>query len=110
MPQTLTDAELDRYARHIVLREIGGEGQKRLLASRVTVIGAGGIGAPALQYLAAAGVGLIRVIDDDRISLDNLQRQILFGTSDVGRGKAEVAAEAARPNPSSRIIPRPNPD
>lgn len=89
---TLTDAQLDRYARHIVLKEIGGPGQQALLAAHVAVIGAGGIGAPALLYLAAAGVGRIRLIDDDTISLDNLQRQILFGTDDVGQGKADVAA------------------
>ncbi|TFI57182.1 HesA/MoeB/ThiF family protein [Sphingomonas parva] len=101
---TLTDAQLDRYARHIVLKEIGGEGQKRLLAATVTLIGAGGIGSPALQYLAAAGIGRLRVIDDDRVSLDNLQRQILFGTGDVGRGKAEVAGEAvSRLNPDVRF-------
>jgi molybdopterin-synthase adenylyltransferase len=97
---TLSDDQLDRYARHIVLREIGGEGQKKLLAARVTVIGAGGIGSPALQYLAAAGVGNLKVIDDDAVSLDNLQRQILFGTADLGRPKTEVAGEAvARLNP-----------
>lgn len=97
---TLSDAQLDRYARHIVLKEIGGDGQRKLLAATVAVIGAGGIGSPAIQYLAAAGVGHLRVIDDDRVSLDNLQRQTLFGTDDVGRGKAEVAGEAvARLNP-----------
>lgn len=97
---SLTDAQLDRYARHIVLKEIGGEGQRRLLAASVAVVGAGGIGAPAIQYLAAAGVGTLRVIDDDEVSLDNLQRQVLFGTGDVGRPKAEVAQEAvARLNP-----------
>jgi len=105
-PAPLSDPQLDRYARHIVLKEIGGEGQKRLLGARVTVIGAGGIGSPALQYLAAAGVGLLRVIDDDAVSLDNLQRQILFGTADVGRGKAEVAGEAVgRLNPDVRFEP-----
>ena len=99
---TLSDAQLDRYARHIVLREIGGEGQKRLLAAHVAVIGAGGIGSPAIQYLAAAGIGRLRVIDDDAVTLDNLQRQVLFGTSDVGRGKVEVAAEAVgRLNPDT---------
>jgi molybdopterin/thiamine biosynthesis adenylyltransferase len=97
---SLSDSQLDRYARHIVLKEIGGEGQKTLLAARVTVIGAGGIGSPVLQYLAAAGVGSLTLIDDDSVSLDNLQRQVLFGTADVGRGKAEVAGEAvARLNP-----------
>lgn len=97
---TLSDAQLDRYARHIVLKEIGGEGQKRLRAASVAIVGAGGIGAPAIQYLAAAGIGRLRVIDDDKVSLDNLQRQILFGTEDIGRGKAAVAQEAiARLNP-----------
>lgn len=97
---TLTDAELDRYARHIVLKEIGGTGQVKLQRARVTVIGAGGIGCPAIQYLAAAGVGQIAVIDDDVVTLSNLQRQVLFGTGDVGRPKTEVAAEAAeRINP-----------
>jgi molybdopterin/thiamine biosynthesis adenylyltransferase len=91
---SLTDAQLDRYARHIVLREIGGEGQSKLLAATVAIVGAGGIGAPAILYLAAAGVGRLRVIDDDEVSLDNLQRQVLFGGGDVGRAKTEVAAEA----------------
>ena len=91
---SLSDAQLDRYARHIVLKEIGGEGQRRLLAAKVTVIGAGGIGSPAIQYLAAAGVGHLTLIDDDEVSLDNLQRQVLFGTADVGRAKTEVASEA----------------
>jgi adenylyltransferase/sulfurtransferase len=97
---SLSDEQLDRYARHIVLREIGGEGQRRLLTASIAVVGAGGIGCPAVQYLAAAGVGTLRVIDDDSVSLDNLQRQTLFGTADVGRPKAEVAGEAvARLNP-----------
>jgi adenylyltransferase/sulfurtransferase len=91
---TLRDDQLDRYARHLVLKEIGGEGQRRLLDSAVVLVGAGGIGCPALQYLAAAGVGRLTVVDDDFISLDNLQRQILFGTKDVGLPKIEVAAEA----------------
>jgi adenylyltransferase/sulfurtransferase len=101
---SLTDAQLDRYARHIVLKEIGGAGQARLLGTSVAVIGAGGIGAPAIQYLAAAGVGHLKVIEDDAVSLDNLQRQVLFGTADVGRPKAEVAGEAvARLNPDVRF-------
>jgi adenylyltransferase/sulfurtransferase len=101
---TLSDEQLDRYARHIVLREIGGEGQRKLRAAEVAIIGAGGIGSPAIQYLAAAGVGALRVIDDDAVALDNLQRQILFGTSDVGRAKTGVAGEAvARLNPDVRF-------
>jgi len=101
---SLTDAQLDRYARHIVLKEIGGAGQSRLLGARVLVIGAGGVGAPAIQYLAAAGVGHLKLIDDDAVSLDNLQRQVLFGTADVGRPKAQVAGEAvARLNPDVRF-------
>ncbi|HYJ51797.1 MAG TPA: HesA/MoeB/ThiF family protein [Allosphingosinicella sp.] len=91
---SLSDAQLDRYARHIVLREIGGEGQSKLLSATIAVIGAGGIGAPAILYLAAAGVGTLRVIDDDAVSLDNLQRQVLFASADVGRPKIAVAAEA----------------
>lgn len=97
----LSDDELDRYARHIVLREIGGTGQRRLKAARVLVIGAGGLGSPALLYLAAAGIGRITVIDDDTVSVSNLQRQILFATADAGRPKAEAAAErlhAINPN------------
>ncbi len=103
----LTDAQLERYARHIVLKEIGGEGQRRLLAATVAIVGAGGIGAPAIQYLAAAGVGTLRVVDDDRVSLDNLQRQILFATGDVGRAKTAVAADrVARLNPDVRVDAR----
>ena len=101
---SLSDDQLDRYARHIVLKEIGGEGQRRLLGARVAVIGAGGIGAPAIQYLAAAGIGFLRVIDDDQVSLDNLQRQILFGTADVGRAKVAAAGAAVeRLNPDVRF-------
>jgi molybdopterin-synthase adenylyltransferase len=99
--------ELERYARHIVLREIGGPGQQKLKAARVLVIGAGGIGSPALLYLAAAGVGKITVIDDDAVSLSNLQRQVLHGTPDIGRPKAESAAEAiALLNPHVEVTSR----
>lgn len=91
-----SDAELERYARHIILKEIGGEGQKKLRAASVALIGAGGIGSPAIQYLAAAGVGRLVLIDDDAVALSNLQRQTIFRTADIGRGKAEAAAEAAR--------------
>ena len=90
---TLSDAQLDRYARHIVLRDIGGAGQVKLISAHVLVVGAGGIGCPAIQYLAAAGVGRITIVDDDVVSLSNLQRQVLYGMLDVGRPKVAVAAE-----------------
>jgi len=97
--------ELDRYARHIVLHEIGGPGQQRLKAARVLVIGAGGLGSPAILYLAAAGVGTIGVVDDDTVSLSNLQRQVLHATGDVGKPKTESAARAvARINPHVRLV------
>jgi molybdopterin-synthase adenylyltransferase len=100
---TLSDSQLDRYARHIVLKEIGGDGQRKLLDSRIAVVGAGGIGAPAIQYLAAGGIGTLKVIDDDVVTLDNLQRQVLFGTEDVGKAKTEVSGAAvARLNPDVR--------
>src|SRR6187551_950632 len=101
----LTTGELERYARHIVLREIGGPGQNRLKQSKVLVIGAGGLGAPVLLYLAAAGVGTIGIVDDDLVSLANLQRQVIFKTSDIGKRKAEVAArevKALNPNVNVR--------
>jgi molybdopterin/thiamine biosynthesis adenylyltransferase len=88
----LTDDELDRYARHIVLREIGGQGQMKLKAAKVALVGMGGIGAPAALYLAAAGVGTLGLIDDDHVSLSNLQRQVLYATRDAGASKAESAA------------------
>jgi len=91
-----SDEELTRYARHIVLREVGGAGQARIKAGSVAVIGCGGIGAPAIQYLAAAGVGRLRLIDDDAVEPSNLQRQVIFRTDDLGRGKADAAAAAAR--------------
>lgn len=92
----LSDEELDRYARHVVLKEIGGAGQVRMKAARVAVIGAGGIGSPAIQYLAAAGIGRLDVIDDDRVDLSNLQRQTIFATHDSGEPKAQAAARRAR--------------
>lgn len=105
---SFTDEQLDRYARHIVLKEVGGEGQRRLLESRIAVIGAGGIGSPLIQYLAAAGVGRLRIIDDDQIALSNLQRQVLFGTADEGRLKVEVARDSvARLNPDVAVEMRP---
>jgi molybdopterin-synthase adenylyltransferase len=87
----LDPKELERYARHIVLREVGGPGQAKLKAARVLVVGAGGLGAPVLLYLAAAGVGTLGVIDDDTVSLSNLQRQVIFGTDDVGTRKVDAA-------------------
>ncbi len=89
----LSAEELERYARHIVLREVGGPGQAKLKAARVLMIGAGGLGAPGLMYLAAAGVGTLGVIDDDVVSLSNLQRQIIHATPDVGRPKVDSAAD-----------------
>jgi len=103
---TLSDRELERYQRHIVLKDVGGQGQMRLKAASVAVVGAGGLGSPCLQYLAAAGVGRISLIDDDLVSLSNLQRQTLFATSDVGRRKTEAAAERlAALNPEVALNP-----
>ncbi|MFT6773715.1 MAG: molybdopterin/thiamine biosynthesis adenylyltransferase [Paracoccaceae bacterium] len=102
----LSDEELDRYARHIVLREIGGQGQARLKAANVLMIGAGGLGAPALMYLAAAGVGHIGVVDDDMVSLSNLQRQVIHDTASVGRPKVDSARQSiARINPNVTVDP-----
>jgi len=92
----LSDAELDRYARQIILPAFGGAGQAKLKAAHVVVIGAGGIGCPAIPYLAAAGVGRLTIIAHDRIELSNLQRQPLFTDADIGALKADVAASAAR--------------
>jgi adenylyltransferase/sulfurtransferase len=102
----LDPEEIERYARHIVLAGIGGPGQQRLKGARVLAIGAGGLGAPLILYLAAAGVGTIGVVDDDTVSLSNLQRQIIHRTADVGRAKVERAAEAAAAiNPHVSIEP-----
>ncbi|PSC04037.1 adenylyltransferase [Alsobacter soli] len=101
---SLAGEELERYARHVVLREVGGPGQAKIRAARVLVIGAGGLGAPVIQYLAAAGVGVIGIVDDDVVSLSNLQRQVIHGTPDLGRPKVESAADAVgRLNPHVRI-------
>lgn len=101
----LTDDQLDRYARHIVLKEVGGAGQAKLLDARVLVVGAGGLGAPLLMYLAAAGVGTLGVVDDDTVSLSNLQRQIVHDTAAVGLPKtASVIASLRRLNPDVRVV------
>jgi adenylyltransferase/sulfurtransferase len=100
----LSDNELERYARHIVLREVGGVGQARLKAARVLVIGAGGLGSPLILYLAAAGVGTLGIVDFDTVSLSNLQRQIAYRTADIGRPKTQSASDAvAAINPETRI-------
>ena len=105
---SLTDEDLERYARHIVLKDVGGAGQERLRRATVAVIGAGGIGSPAIQYLAAAGMGRLIVIDDDRVELSNLQRQTLFGGDDIGAAKVDAAVRAvARLNPGVTIEARP---
>lgn len=102
----LTELQIRRYARHIVLAEIGGVGQARLIAARVLVVGAGGLGAPLLQYLAAAGVGTLGVIDHDTVDLSNLQRQVIHRTADIGVSKVESARRAlADINPEVRVHP-----
>jgi molybdopterin/thiamine biosynthesis adenylyltransferase len=101
----MTPEEIERYARHIVLRDVGGPGQAALKRARVLVIGAGGLGAPVLLYLAAAGVGTLGVIDDDTVSLSNLQRQVIHGTPDIGLAKVESAAATIRElNPHVNVI------
>jgi molybdopterin-synthase adenylyltransferase len=104
----LTSDEIARYARHLVLRDVGGPGQQKLKAARVLVIGAGGLGAPLIRYLAAAGIGTIGIVDDDVVSLSNLQRQVIHGTPDLGRPKVESAAAAIdRLNPHVSVEPHP---
>jgi molybdopterin-synthase adenylyltransferase len=103
-----SDEEIERYARHIVLKEVGGAGQARLARARVLVIGAGGLGSPLVLYLAAAGVGTLGIVDFDRVSLSNLQRQIAHRTVDIGRLKTDSAADAAHAlNPGVRIEAHP---
>ena len=102
----ISDSQLERYARHIILAEVGEEGQEKLLASRVLVLGAGGLGAPALLYLAAAGVGTLGIVDDDAVELSNLQRQIVHSAERIGLAKVESAARTlAALNPEVRIVP-----
>ncbi|MBK8455720.1 MAG: molybdopterin-synthase adenylyltransferase MoeB [Phyllobacteriaceae bacterium] len=103
-----TSKELERYARHVVLAEIGGAGQQRLKRARVLIVGAGGLGAPAALYLAAAGVGTIGLVDDDTVALSNLQRQIIHGTPDIGRLKTQSARDAlVRVNPEILVVEHP---
>jgi len=100
-----TDDQLHRYARHIVLPEIGGIGQAKMMEARVLVVGAGGLGTPLLMYLAAAGIGVIGVVDDDVVDLSNLQRQVIHGTGQIGRAKVDSAREAvANINPEIQLI------
>src|SRR5436190_5885055 len=100
-----TEEQVLRYARHIILPEIGGAGQRKLLDAKVLCIGAGGLGSPVAMYLAAAGVGTLGILDFDRVDLSNLQRQIVHGTSDVGRPKVESAAARLRDlNPTIDVI------
>jgi adenylyltransferase/sulfurtransferase len=97
---TLSADEIARYARHIVLADVGGPGQQKLKAARVLIIGAGGLGAPLIQYLAAAGVGTLGIVDDDTVALSNLQRQVIHDTAALGRPKVESARDAVgRINP-----------
>src|ERR1700677_1831071 len=101
---TLSSGEIERYARQIVLRGLGGPGQNKLKAGRVLVVGAGGLGSPALQYLAGAGVGCLGIVDADTLDASNLHRQPIFALADAGRQKAELAAAAVqRINPAVRV-------
>ncbi len=93
---TLTDTQIERYSRHIILEQIGLAGQERLLSSKALIVGAGGLGSPAALYLAAAGVGTIGIVDNDSVEISNLQRQIIHHTADIGRDKALSAAEKMR--------------
>ena len=103
---SFSDDEVERYARHLVLREIGGPGQQALKAARVLMIGAGGLGAPAALYLAAAGVGHLAIVDPDTVSLSNLQRQVLYGMADIDKIKVDVAARRLhRVNPHVTVEP-----
>ncbi len=102
----MNDEQIERYSRNIILKEVGGKGQRRLLESRVLIIGVGGLGAPAALYLAAAGVGTIGIADGDKVDLSNLQRQIIHFTQDVGVPKVDSAAEKLRRiNPDVQVIP-----
>ena len=105
---SFSDDEIERYARHLVLAELGGPGQQRLKAARAAIVGLGGVGAPAALYLAAAGIGALRLIDDDAVALSNLQRQILFSEADIGQAKVEAGGRRlARLNSHVEIEPAP---
>ena len=105
---SFSDQEVERYARHLVLREIGGPGQQKLKAAKVLLVGMGGLGAPAALYLAAAGVGRIGLLDPDEVALSNLQRQVLYGVEDLGRGKALSAGlHLSQLNPEIELEPIP---
>ena len=104
MPVNLNDSQIERYSHQIILKELGGKGQDRLLRGRVLVIGAGGLGSPCAFYLAAAGIGTIGVADGDQVELSNLQRQIIHATPDLGRDKALSARDRmAALNPETRV-------
>lgn len=104
----LSDDQLERYARHIILKEVGGPGQQKLISAKVLVIGAGGLGSPLLMYLAAAGVGTLGIIDDDEVALSNLQRQIIHQTSAIGKLKTQSAEEILEAiNPEINVITHP---
>src|SRR5471030_2515931 len=101
----LDDAEIERYARHLILDEVGEAGQEKLLAARVLVVGAGGLGSPALLYLAAAGVGTLGIVEFDTVDESNLQRQIIHGQSDIGRSKAQSARDSIHEiNPLVKVV------
>lgn len=103
---SLSDAQFHRYARHLILDEVGEDGQEKLLAARILVVGAGGLGSPVLMYLAAAGIGTLGVVDDDKVDLTNLQRQIVHSTANVGVAKVTSAAQSlAAINPEIRLQP-----
>ena len=105
---TFSDDEIDRYARHLVLAEVGGPGQQALKRARIAIIGLGGVGGPAALYLAAAGVGTLVLIDDDTVAASNLQRQVLFQTPDIGQGKVAAGADhlaALNPHVDIRSVP-----
>ena len=103
---SLSDPQFERYARHLILDEVGEEGQEKLMAARVLVVGAGGLGSPVLMYLAAAGVGTLGIVDDDAVDLSNLQRQIIHSTANIGTAKVKSAIESLGAiNPEVRVTP-----